>query len=417
MLQNKKITFTVIIGNILDYYDFLLFAHIGSIITPYFFPDVSLKEAHILSLFLFGGSFVIRPIGAIIFGYISDVSSRKLALLNAVKWAIFPALGIACLPGCEQIGFFASCLFVILRLFQGFSLGGEYTNAGTYLMEYNKDHLGLISGILVASGTVGSLIGYAVSVICIFYHNEYPWLWRVAFLIGAIAACWSYGMRHILVEIKQPKAHLHSSHTQTEELLWLRRLLVIFFGILVGITNWLPTTYTNFYVTKIRGEPVSKGLMCTLIALLCYIILSPFFGFIADKAKRYRNFMMSAALCALPLSITGFMLLEKGHCYLAQVLLITAAASFGAAIHPAMNALFPAPVRARNVSLLFTIGLSFGGMAPSIISYYVDKTGYHLIPAFVVAILAGIMASLLYIYETKQQYNIKFSKNMLKKLA
>jgi MHS family proline/betaine transporter-like MFS transporter len=403
MSSRIKVTLAVLLGNILDYYDFLLFAHIGSIVTPYFFPDMGVRKAHILSLFLFGAAFVIRPIGGMIFGYLSDVYGRKMALLNAVKWAIFPALGIGLLPGYETMGIAATCLFVLLRLLQGFSLGGEYTNAGTYLMEYHKKSLGLVSGILVASGTIGSLIGFGFATICLYSQRDMPWLWRVGFLLGGLAAFWSFGMRKILTDLPLPIIPSTINASQDTHLLWLRRLIIIFVGMLVGTTNWLPTTYTNFYVTKIAEEPTHIGLQCTMIALIGYVILSPLFGMLSDRFQCYRRFIKIASLCILPLSFCGFITLQKGHYYFAQIILITASTSFGACIHPFMNHLFPAHVRARNVSLLFTIGLSFGGMSPGIISYCVDKTGLHLIPAFFVGTLSVIMSVLLFVYERQRK--------------
>ena len=403
MSSRIKVTLAVLLGNILDYYDFLLFAHIGSIVTPYFFPDMGVRKAHILSLFLFGAAFVIRPIGGMIFGYFSDIYGRKMALLNAVKWAIFPALGIGLLPGYETMGIVATFLFVLLRLLQGFSLGGEYTNAGTYLMEYHKKSLGFVSGILVASGTIGSLIGFGFATICLYSQRDMPWLWRVGFLLGGLAAFWSFGMRKILIDLQPPATTSTENAQQDIHCLWLRRSIVIFVGTLVGTTNWLPTTYTNFYVTKIAEEPTHIGLQCTMVALIGYVILSPLFGLLSDRFQCYRRFIRTAALCILPLSFCGFILLQNGHHYLAQIVLITASTSFGACIHPFMNHLFPAHVRARNVSLLFTIGLSIGGMSPGMISYYVDKTGLHLIPAFFVGTLAVIMSVLLFAYERQRK--------------
>jgi MHS family proline/betaine transporter-like MFS transporter len=413
MLKRIRVTVAVIIGNILDYYDFLLFAHFGPIITPYFFPNIDLKESHILSLFLFGGAFIIRPIGGIIFGYISDVFSRKKALLLAVQCAIFPALASAFLPGNQRIGLVASCLFVIFRLMQGFSLGGEYTNAGTYLMEYHKSKRGFVSGCLAASGTIGSLIGLGASAICLSYQTEIPWLWRTAFLVGGLAAFWSFSMRRFLIDIvakenaKKPTKKVHFDY------LWLRRSLVIFIGVVVGTTNWLPATYTNFYVTKILNQPTAIGIYCTMISLVGYIILSPLMGILADKSKHHEYFMKMAALFIIPLSLFGFLFLREGHWYLTQILLVIASSSFGAAIHPVMNSLFPAQIRARNVSLFFTIGLSVGGMAPGMLSYIVDKTGWYLMPALFISLLALLMAFLFVAYEAKSSRNHLQLKNKL----
>lgn len=409
MQQRIKVTTAVIVGNIIDYYDFLLFAHFGPIITAYFFSDIDLKKSHILSLFLFGGAFVIRPIGGFLFGYISDTYSRKTALLLAVQCAIFPTLSIALLPSSYYIGATASFLFVLFRLLQGFSLGGEYTNAGTYLMEYHKERRGLVSGFLAASGTIGSLIGLGASAICLVYQNQISWLWRVAFLIGGLCAFWSSNMRRYLADNVPDESFINADKKIDFMHIWLRRSLIIFIGMLVGTTNWIPATYTNFYVTKILGQANIIGMKCTIICLIGYIILTPIMGFLADKTKHFEQFMKVTAVLIIPLSIGGGMLLKEGHYYLAQLLLVIASSGFGAVIHPVMNSLFPSSVRARNVSLLFTIGLSIGGLAPAVMSFLVDKTGWHLMPAFFVSIIALAMVSLFLIYENKSAKNFLHS--------
>ena len=113
-----KITILVIIGNILEYYDFLLFMHLGPLITPLYFPGYSSKETHFLSLMLFGMAFVIRPIGGFIFGRMTDLNGRKKALVQSVKWAILPAFGLSFLPT-YQTWESSRHFFFFLRLFQG----------------------------------------------------------------------------------------------------------------------------------------------------------------------------------------------------------------------------------------------------------------------------------------------------------
>lgn len=390
MAISKKITFFVVLGNILEYYDFLLFAHLGFVITPLFFPDMSSKQTHILSLFLFGMSFVIRPIGGIIFGRISDYQGRKAALVQSTQWAIIPALVLCFLPSFDLIGIAATYLFVGLRLLQGIALGGEYTAAGTYLMECHSKNKGFISGILAASGTVGSLIGFGISFVCLQKWGH-DWLWRVAFLIGAIGGIYNFHMRKVLLDQK------YFSNIKKKSLNFAIHkrgvMLVIAIGAIVGLTVWLPMTYTNFYLTKIQGMDLNVGLTATFVALVTYIILMPIFGYLSDRFSHY-YYMMVMAFLIIPMSMFSFSLLIEGHVILAQIGLIIAAASIGAPIHVVMNEVFPVESRGRFVSSFFMIGLSLGGLAPSLSGYIVDKTGFHFTPALLLsgaALITGII--------------------------
>ena len=388
-LNPYKVTVLVMLGNMLEYYDFLLFMHLGPLITPLFFPGFSSKETHFLSLLLFGMAFVIRPIGGYFFGRISDLKGRKKALVISVRWALVPAFGLAILPSYETLGVLSTYLFVFLRLFQGIALGGEYPNAGTYLMEYYKNRHGFISGILAASGTVGSLLGFGLALLCSM-DGAPSWMWRTGFLLGGIAGFISYRMRKVLIELPAP---MQSIQKTTPHGIVLRWALVVMIGMLVGTSLWLPMTYSNFYITKILEYPVDQGLLATFIALVAYVLLTPIWGAVSDRFNCLR-YMMTAAIILIPMNLLSFFLLSQGRILIAQLGLIIAASAFGAPIHAVMNSLFPPQTRGRSVALLFMAGLSIGGVAPSVAGYIVDQTGFQFAPAILVTFAAFSTAML-----------------------
>ena len=388
-MKFSKAAAIVVLGNILEYYDFLLFAHIGFLITPLFFPNLSASQTHILSLLLFGLSFVTRPIGGYIFGKISDKNGRKTALIQSVKWAVFPAVGFALLPEYATLGIFSSILFVGLRLLQGIALGGEYPVAGTYLMEMNKEKQGLFSSILVASGSIGSIIGLGFAVLC-FQETSPKWLWRIAFLVGGVGSIVSYFMRKYIKEIIEIKKSDEKISQLTE-----RRVLVFIISVIAGLTMWIPMTYSNFYITKILHLSSSNGLYASLVALIAYLIILPFVGMIFDRSEA-RKYMIISILLVCPLSLLAIYLLSLQYIAIAQILLIVSAAFVGAPIHKLLNDIFPIHLRGRNVNFLFMLGLSFGGLLPSLSSYVVDKTGFYLAPAVLLSLVAIIV---LFIYK------------------
>lgn len=383
-IMNLKIAILVILGNTIEYYEFLLFSHIGIIIVPLFFPHNSDSFNHILSLFLFGASFLIRPIGGYIFGKISDLKSRKYALTQSVKLAVLPALGLAVLPGYEQIGVIGSVLFVLLRLSQGLALGGEYPLAGTYLIEKCDYKPGLFGSVLVASGAVGSLIGLGMAYLCISFP-EYPNLWRWAFVFGGSCSLISYFMRRYLQEtviseqkpISSPDVNLNH-----------KRLLVFLIGMVYGSTTLIPMVYTNFYATKILHLGAKYGFFATFVALTTHICLMPIWGSIFDRMNNPRKYFITSCLAIFPCVSCAIYLLKNGYVWQAQIGFVFAASMFDAPVHSIMNSLFPYKIRSRNIAFVFMGGLSIVGLFPSLFSYVTNETGFYFFPAIVIGVIS-----------------------------
>lgn len=384
-MKINKTILILLMGNILEYYDFLLFAHIGFIITPLFFPNLEANETHILTLLLFGISFITRPIGGYIFGKISDLRNRKAALILSIKWTLLPSLGLALLPDYYSLGKLSSVLFVFLRMTQGIALGGEYPVAGTYLMESNQQDQGFYSSLLVASGSIGSLIALCVATVCSM-PNMPEWLWRCAFLLGAIGSIVSYYMRKYLHNSFEPKEFQDIQVANIDK----KRLLVFIISIAVGITVWMPMTYSNFYVTKILKLSQATGLYTSFIALFMYIIILPFVGMFFDKCDK-NKYMMYSLFMLCPLSLISVYLLSLQYILLAQLGLIIATALIGAPVHKILNDIFPSALRGRNISFFLVLGLSFGGLLPGISSYVVEKTGVFMMPGIFLSIISIIV--------------------------
>lgn len=398
MRKQVKVLLLVISGNCIDYYDFLLFAHLGYFITPKFLPNLDQNNAHLISLLLFSLPFIVRPLGGYIFGKISDLSGRTIALSISLKWAGFASLGIAFLPEFETGGVVCSILFVLLRALQGFSLGGEYPTAGTYLMENYYENKGMLSGILAASGTVGSL--FAFSFAWLMTKPFIPdYFWRFAFVLGGIVSLISFYLRKIL-HTKIGISNDNNSDFKTDTNHLGAIILTISTGALVGATTWLPMTYSNYYLTKVLSNNIEFGLIATLISLIVYIIATPLFGKLADIYPA-KCVMMISALSCIPLSLFGFMLVFNNH-LTGQILLTLAAASFGAPIHVFMNELFPQNIRSRNINLFFMIGTAFGSLLPVISGYLVNRFGQHFIPVIFVSSLSAIVFCVFHLLLNKQ---------------
>lgn len=378
--KDVKNILTIILGNIFDYYDFLLFAHLGAVITAFFIEESS--SLKFVSLLLFAMPFLSRPIGGYLFGKIADLKDRQCALQKTIGFASFASLAIALLPSHHSLGFASSILFFILRSIQGISLGGEYTTAGTFLMEKYKERQGLISGIFCASGTVGSLIAFCFSWIYIkgYMTGE---SWRLFFLLGSLGGFVGLKLRKKI----NSSVPVHSLQNITKAKK-IDMALVFLIGSLVSILCFIPMVYANTFLTKICNHPTDFGLKATFISLILYIIFNPLVGILSDKIGAKKT-MTIGSLGAIVLCWIGFYLLINAN-LLGQFFLISAAALFGAPIHVLMNDLFPVQQKSRLINTFFMIGGSVGGLAPFLSAHIADSYHLYYTPVILVTVLGVI---------------------------
>ena len=403
-MKNMRLLFVTLCGNMIDYYDFLLFAHLGTIIVPVFIPDMGDELTHMLSLLLFAVPFLTRPLGGFIFGKVADEKSRKLALVNTLIYASIATLGIAILPPYAWIGASAALLFFLLRCLQGVSLGGESPTAGTFLMGHYTKNQGLISGMLCASGTVGGMVAFGIA--CMY---ALQWIdgqsWRYAFLLAGLGAIVSSALRRTTPQPDTQRQNQPQSHTATHHVNVLsessntstslyKGLAVFVIGGLGGVLCWLPMMYSQFYVTKVLGYSSMEGLKMTAVSLTLYVVLSTFMGWISDRLT-HRLSMILGAILATPLVAYGYYLLTLGM-WESQIFLIIAATLFGSPTHAVMNSLFHGKNKSRSINTLFMLGGSLGGLTPFLCAFMERQYGLSQFPVMFVGALSLSSAFILY---------------------
>lgn len=402
--MNLKILFTIVAGTALEYFDFLLFAHFGLILTPLFFPDADPIATSILSLGLFALGFIMRPIGGLIFGTMGDRLGRKRSLSASFIWIALPTFGICVMPTYAEIGLFAPLGLILCRMGQGLSLGGEYINAGIFLMEHTqKARKGFYSGILAGAGTLGSIAALGCAWLVI--HSERPdFYWRIPFFVGACMAAAGYKMRQILKETPEFKAFANKCNYQhfAESRCWFdifankkTFLSVIGIGAMVGALVWTFSTYTNHYLTKVAGWPSSEAMLVTLVGCVTYICFVPCMGYLGDKIG-LKRIMSMAAFCTVMAAYPLFLLLTEGYPVAAQIGFALLVSAYGATIHAVMVSLYPVSYRCRAISVGFAIGISIGGASPMVAAWLVKVTGADVAPAFYLMAIAlmGLWAAL-----------------------
>ncbi|MEM7009348.1 MAG: MFS transporter, partial [Thermodesulfobacteriota bacterium] len=206
--KNSKVTLrnTIggIIGNVLEWYDFAVFGYFAPIIAEKFFPSEDPIASLINAFGVFAAGYLVRPLGGIVFGHLGDRIGRKYALQLSVMIMVVPTTLLGLLPTYSDVGILAPILLIIIRLVQGFSVGGELIGSVSYMTEVAPPSKRGFLGSFSFMGAVGGvLLGSFVATIA---HGLFDatvindWGWRVPFLFGFLVGLFGLWMRKGLVE-------------------------------------------------------------------------------------------------------------------------------------------------------------------------------------------------------------------------
>jgi len=353
----------------------------------------------------FAVSFVLRPLGGAVWGPLGDRIGRKAVLATTILLMAAATGCIGLLPTHAQAGWLAPVLLIGLRVVQGFSTGGEYGGAATYLAECASDKKRGFLGSFLEFGTLGGFVGgSAVVLLCQLLFGSaamHDWGWRIPFVLAVPLGLIGWYLRTKLAESPVFTEVAEKPHPQTglrELITSYRRELLTLGGLVVAlnVVNYTLLTYQPTYLQKTIGLGESTTTTMMLIGQTVMMVVLPFFGRLSDSVGRRPLWLFSLvglATLAVPMywlmgrgtgwAITGFIIL--GLLYIPQ--LATISATF--------PAIFPTHVRYAGFALGYNVSTAiFGGTAPLVNESVIDATGWTLFPAvyMVGASLIGLLA-------------------------
>lgn len=401
------------LGNILEWYDFAVYAFLVPVLSKVFFPNNTETDALLLSLAVFGSGFVSRPLGAVLFGIYGDKLGRRtiLALIMMLMAATTFAIGL--LPSAAEAGIVAPVLLVALRLFQGLASGGEWAGSASYIIEYAPENrrglfgswhiAGVAGGILIGSAVVGMLNA------CMTKEGILDWGWRIPFFLGIIVGIvgivmrWKIADTPAFVDAKRRGDIVRTPLRTAIRTNWRAMLKVFGLTVNQAIGSYLVLTYMpTYYISVLKMEP-AKALMIGSIGLVLFIIALPLMGRLSDQYGR-KPFLLTGCIAFLVLSIPLFMMMKSAQwesVLAAQCMLILILASFCAPMTAAFAELFPTSIRYTGVSVSYNIAQTiFGGFAPFIAQWLIKMTGNSLAPTFY--LMAGAVLSLVVLLRVKE---------------
>jgi MFS family permease len=408
------------LGTLLTWYDFYLYSALAPLLADKFFPAD--KFAGLASLGLVGTGFVMRPLGALVFGYLGDRRGRKFPLVLTLLLIGGSTVVMGLLPGYATLGALAPVLLVLVRLVQGLALGGEYGGAAIYIAEHAPDgKRGLYTSWLQTTASLGIVLALLVILFCRAGFGEQrfgEWAWRVPFLISAVLLLLAVFIRLRLEEsplyarIKE-QAKTSENPLRDSFSTWQngRLMLLALFGAAApeAVVWYAGQFYALYYLSTVLQIPDVTVYIVMIVALTLGAPLFVVVGALSDKIGR-RNIMTLGFLLAAVTFWPVFSLLGAFKTsptmltVLVLYLTVLAALAYGP-LAAFLVELFPGRIRYTSVSLSYHIGNGiFGGLVPVAAIAFGSGLSGLLYPIGIAAI--GVVVSIAALPERSDQARI-----------
>lgn len=391
MLLNKtKILIASIFGNALEFYNLTLYGFFVSIIAETFFPSSNTFLSLVSSLTGYAIGFVVRPLGAILFGYIGDKWGRRKALGISILIMGLPAILVGLLPSYETIGILAPVLLIVCRIIQGLCSGGEFNGATIFALEHlGKKNPGFAGGLIVGSCLLGSLIALGVATLMNSLDLP-PWGWRIAFLLGGISSFYGIYIRKKIDEspvfallkkedkiVQKPLKMALSQHFSS-------CVRVFSIGAFDGALTYTLVTFLVVYMTTYLKIPPQDALYYNFFGVLTCMLVTPLSGYMADRWG-VRRTLLWASIAVFVLSAPVFILIycKTGLSLISANIILGFLAGGIIGVQPLFSQkLFPANTRYTGISFSYSLSIGIvGGVTPLLLTYLVG-CGYPYAPVF-----------------------------------
>ncbi|HEX8570191.1 MAG TPA: MFS transporter [Caulobacteraceae bacterium] len=320
--QTRMVVAASAIGTAFEWYDFFIFGTLAAIMAKQF-TGGSDTAGFIFALGAFAAGFFVRPFGALFFGRLGDQIGRKAAFLITITLMGLATIAIGLLPTAAQIGSTAAILLVLMRVIQGFALGGEYGGAAIYVAEHAEDHKrGYLTSWIQTSaafGLVGALAVILVTRTLMGEERFADWGWRIPFLLSALLLVISLYIRMQLEEspeFQRMKEEEGISKAPYKEAFgrWpnLRLVFIALFGVMLaqGAVWYAGHFYAQFFLEKVLKVPAATVNLLLIAVVLVSAALYVFFGWLSDRVGRKPVMLFGMILFVLSV-FPGFHLMTR----------------------------------------------------------------------------------------------------------
>ncbi len=402
----RKIVTSGMIGNGLEWYDYALYGQVAWLLSSLFFPSDDAVVQMLAVYGVFAAGFVVRPAGAVFFGWLGDRYGRRVSMVAAILMMAIPTGMIGLLPTYAEIGIAAPILLTIIRLLQGMSLGGEFSGSIAYIVEHAPPRRrGLAGAAPLVSMMLGFLLGLAVvkSMIALMGQEAFEaWGWRLPFLFGIVIGLVGFYIRsHCSESPVYEKAKLDgaiSSRPVRQAFAAHRWQMVQGFAIYITVTMpfYLTTVYFIGLSKTHLGLPADQALMFSVYNMLALLVAMPFSAWLSDYIGRKKIMVASAIVMMLSVyPLFSLMVVGAPPVTIALVQLVFSL-MLGIYVGPVaavLVELFPTSVRFSGMAITYNLCAAlFGGTSPMVCEWLIGTFGDARAIAYYV--IAGCLASL-----------------------
>jgi MHS family alpha-ketoglutarate permease-like MFS transporter len=419
-VSEKRVVANVLrgsLGNLIEWYDWYAYAAFTTYFAKSFFPNGDTTAAFLNTAAVFAVGFLMRPLGGWMLGRFADRFGRRTALVASVSLMAFGSLLIAVTPSYASIGVAAPILLVFARLLQGLSVGGEYSTSATYLSEVaTPGKRGFYSSFQYVTLAGGQLLALGLQIVLQNILTEAQmnsWGWRIAFVVGAVAAVGVMYLRRGMDEsesYEQEKA-TSGNGKQAGDRGTLRALaqypreIALVVGLTMGgtVAFYTYATYSQKFLENTAGIPKKTVTLVLFFALLIFALLQPLAGRLSDRIGRRPMllfFGIAGTVLTVPIMtamssasnpIMAFLLL------MGALVIVTGYTSINAIVKAE---LFPTKIRALGVGLPYALTVAVFGGTAELIAQALKKAGHESLFFWYVA--ACILVSLI-VYGTMRE--------------
>jgi MFS transporter, MHS family, proline/betaine transporter len=399
-------------STVVEWYDFTLYLYFASVLSRLFFGTTPAALASTLGAF--AAAYLLRPIGAAVFGHIGDRFGRRRMMLLSMGLMTIAMLTTACLPTAAAIGPLAGRLLLLLRCVMAFSVGGEYTGVVAYLLECAPvERRGFITSWASAASELGGLLAVGVSAATVAATDAAmlsAWGWRIPFFVGALLAGSILLARSTMEEspdFERQQAAGTAPMNPLGHVLRTQRLAIargFAISALGSITYYIGITYVPTLLVGTHAMGEGAALTLSTIAAVVVILVTPLVGILTDRVGR-RPVLLAAAACAAALPIPMFALMagDASRALIGAVVLAAIGGAVSAVGAVATAEQFAGEGRLSGLALGATGATAlFGGLAPYIAQLLVGRSGSALAPGAMICLVAlAVLPVLFAMPETK----------------
>ncbi|WP_037851004.1 glycine betaine/L-proline transporter ProP [Streptomyces sp. NRRL S-340] len=407
------------LGNAMEWFDFGIYSYLAVTIGHVFFPSGNGTVELLASFATFAVSFLVRPLGGMVFGPMGDKIGRKTVLAMTMIMMAIGTFAIGLIPSYSAIGFWAPALLIFFRLVQGFSTGGEYGGASTFIAEYAPDRRRGFFGSFLELGTLAGYVGAAGLVTLLTTvlgsGGMESWGWRVPFLVAGPIGLVGLYLRLRLDEtpafqkLEDASVHRASEAASAVETTakgdiakifrqyWPSLVLCVCLVGAYNITDYMLLSYMPTYLSDELGYSETNGLLILIGTMVVLMLLINQVGRLSDRIGR-KPVLMTGMLGFLLLSVPAFLLVGQGGAVAVAAGMLMLGLSLVCMLgtmSAALPALFPTEVRYGSLSIGYNLATSlFGGTTPLVITALISATGSELMPAYyaMAAALVGVVS-------------------------